>query len=327
MEAYLESRSERGDLSESSADTLRYRLAHYVRAYHRVNGTDDLLAPVAHDGDVPAYEATDTAWAAFDALDEELAPRTMRRIHEAVDSWYAHLVRRKRAAINPVTGLEDEYRWSRRIDSAGDARANPALDATLVRALYDVATSPTERLLIVALCAWGLRSGVVAGLHRSQLVFDPPEAEVPYIDFEGRKNGPSQVSILYGQEAVTDRLAELDEQDHWNGYLFPSERAASGHRTRQTILSWFDELAASAGLPAEIDGQKPIPQMARRFWYDAYSATQEAILAEVGEIAAEQGSASVEVVLQEYLSPNRRRQLRRQYMRERLAAAFGETPP
>lgn len=63
--------------------------------------------------------------------------------------------------------------------------------------------------------------------------------------------------------------------------------------------------------------------MGRRFWYDAYSATQETILAEVGDIAAEQGSASAEVVLQEYLSPERRRQLRRQYMRERLAEALG----
>ncbi|UPM44491.1 hypothetical protein [Halocatena salina] len=43
----------------------------------------------------------------------------------------------------------------------------------------------------------------------------------------------------------------------------------------------------------------------------------------MGDIAAEQGSASAEVVLQEYLFPDRRRQLRRQYMRERLAQAFG----
>jgi hypothetical protein len=64
--------------------------------------------------------------------------------------------------------------------------------------------------------------------------------------------------------------------------------------------------------------------MARRFWYDAYSTTQEAILGEVGEIAAEQGSASAEVVLQEYLSPERRRRLRREYMREWLDEAFGE---
>jgi integrase len=324
LEAYIESRRERGELSDSSADTLRYRIAKYVRAYRDVNDAGDLLDPVARDGDIPAYEATDEAWAAFDRLDVELAPGTMRRIHGAVDDWYAHLVRRKRAAVNPVAGLEDEYRWSRRANDADESPSNPALDPAHVRALYEAATSADERLLVVALCGWGLRSGEVASLHRSQLVFDAPDADVPHVDFEERKNGPGQVSILFGREAAVDRLAELGHGDSWNGYLFPSARSDSGHRTRQTILTRFDDLAERAGLPDDIAGTKPVPQMARRFWYDAYSSTQEDILAEVGEIAAEQGSASAAVVLQEYLSPARRRRLRREYMRERLSRAFGE---
>jgi integrase len=323
LEAYIESRRERGELSDSSADTLRYRIAKYVRAYRAVNDADDLLGPVAPDSDAPAYEATDAAWAAFDRLDDELAPRTMRRVHEAVDDWYAHLFRRKRAAVNPVAGLEDEYRWSRRATGSDEQPSNPALDPAHVRALYDAASTPSERLLVVALCGWGLRSSEVASLHRSQLVLDPPNDDVPYVDFEERKNGPGEVSILYGRDAAAERLAELGVRDEWNGYLFPSARSASGHRTRQTILTWFDDVAARAGLPDEIAGEKPVPQMGRRFWYDAFSATQEAILAEVGEIAEEQGSASAEVVLREYLSPARRRELRRAYMRDRLASAFG----
>jgi len=325
LEAYIESRRNRGELSDSSADTLRYRIAKYVRAYRDVNNSGDLLEPVARDSDIPAYEATDAAWAAFDRLDEELAPRTMRRIHGAVDGWYAHLVRRKRAAINPVAGLEDEYRWSRRTNSTEENPSNPALDPAHVRALYETATTASERLLVVALCGWGLRSGEVAALHRSQLVLDPSDTDVPYVDFEERKNGPGRVSILYGRGVATNRLAELGEEESWNGDLFPSSRSASGHRTRQTILSRFDDLADRAGIPDDLAGEKPVPQMARRFWYDAYSATQEAILEEVGEIAAEQGSASAEVVLQEYLSPERRRRLRREYMRERLDEAFGES--
>lgn len=321
LEAYIESRRDRGELSDASADTLRYRLAKYVRAYGAVTGEGDLLSPVERESDVPAYEATDAAWSAFDRLDEELAPRTMRRVHEAVDDWYAHLVRRKRAAVNPVTGLEDEYRWNRRGGTA-DTPANPALDPAHVRALSEAAATPSERLLVVALCGWGLRSGEVAALHRSQLVLDPSAGEVPYVDFAERKNGPGQVSILYGRDAARARLAELDDRDGWNGYLFPSNRSSSGHLTRQTVVARFDALADRADLPAEIAGKKPVPQMGRRFWYDAYAATQEAILAEVGEIADEQGSASAEVVLQEYLSPDRRRELRRAFMRERLAEAF-----
>ena len=252
LETYIESRRERGELSDSSADTLRYRIAKYVQAYRDANDAGDLLGPVAQDSNVPAYEATDAAWAAFDRLDEELAPRTMRRIHEAVDDWHAHLVRRKRAAVNPVAGLEDEYRWSRRANGTDESPSNPALDPTHVRALYEAATTARDRLLVVALCGWGLRSGEVAALHRSQLVLDPPDAAVPYVDFEERKNGRDKVSIFFGGDAAADRLVELGDQESWNGYLFPSARSASGHRTRQTILSRFDDLADRAGLPDEL---------------------------------------------------------------------------
>jgi hypothetical protein len=64
--------------------------------------------------------------------------------------------------------------------------------------------------------------------------------------------------------------------------------------------------------------------MGRRFWYDAYSSSLDVVLGSLDEIAAEQGSASADVVLQNYLSDSRARKLRREYMREQLAAAFEE---
>lgn len=323
LEAYLDSRRDRGDLRESSIETLRYRLARYVRAYAAENDTEDLLTPVARDSEAPAYEATDAAWRAVDALDSELAPRTVRRIHEAVDGWYAHLVRRKRAAINPVADLDEEYNWSRQTDAEA---TNPALAAEHVRRLYEAASDPGERVLIVACCGWGLRSGEVAALHRDQLVLDVDEGAVPYIEFEERKNGPGQVNALYGEGDVQDRIIELGDREAWNGYLFPSGRSASGHVSAETVRNRFEDLAKRAELPETIGGRKPVPQMGRRFWYDAYTAAQEQVLQEVEEIAAEQGSASGAVVMQEYLSPERRRQLRRRAMAEQLGAAFDGTP-
>ena len=257
----------------------------------------------------------------MDRLDQQLAPQTVQRIHETVEDWYAHLVRRKQAGINPVAGLEDEYRWSRRVDTSSDS-SNPALAPDHVRSLYSTASTSTERLLVVGLCAWGLRPGEVASLHRRQLVFDVEDSDVPYVRFEERKNGPGEVSVLFGQDDAKDRVVELDERDAWNGHLFPSKTAASGHITRQTVVNWFDDLAAEAGLPDSIDGAKPVPKMGRRFWYDAYTATQDQLLAEVSSIAEEQGSASPEVVLSNYLTEDRRRRLRRQFMEERLSQAF-----
>ena len=317
LESFLDSRRSRGELAASSVQTLRYRLATYARAYATVNQTDDLVTSVARDSDTPAYEAVDACWAAFDQLHDELnGGQTKRRIHRVVDNWYAHLVRRKRAGVNPAAGLDEEFNWDT------DQSDNPRLAAEDVRALYTTANGDREQLLVVSLCAWGLRSGEVAALHHSQFVLNDPDADVPYIDFAVRKNGPGQVSLLYGREVLEERLAALVDDDDWNGYLFPSTASQTGHRSRQTILNWFNDLADRAGLPNEIDGCKPVPQMGRRFWYDAYSSALDIVLEGIDEIAAEQGSSSPEVVLQNYLSDERLRALRRDHMRERLAAAF-----
>ena len=63
--------------------------------------------------------------------------------------------------------------------------------------------------------------------------------------------------------------------------------------------------------------------MGRLFWYDAYSSSLDVVLRSLDGIAAEQGSASADVVLHNYLSGSRIRKLRREYMRDQLAAAFG----
>lgn len=320
LESFLTSRRERKGLADSSIDTLRYRLNRYVAAYCDENDTDDLVTPVARDGDVPAYKAVDACWAAFDRLHEDLnGGQTKRRIHLAVSNWYAHLVRRKWAAVNPADGLDEEFNWSNDTDDDADT---PCLATEHVRALYQAADGPEDRLLVLALCAWGLRPNEVARLHTRQFVLDVAADEVPYISFEERKNGPGQVSLLYGRDVLEDRLAAFADHDDWDGYLFPSPHTSGNSISRWTVWNRFTQLADRAGLPDEIDGVTPAPKMGRRYWYDAYSASLDVVLGSLDEIAAEQGSASADVVLQNYLSDTRARTLRREYMREQLAAAF-----
>ncbi|KAA9404811.1 glycosyltransferase [Haloarcula hispanica] len=50
--------------------------------------------------------------------------------------------------------------------------------------------------------------------------------------------------------------------------------------------------------------------MGRRFWYDAYSRTTQDLLEHVQDIAGEQGSASAKVVSDDYLTDERKRELR-----------------
>jgi site-specific recombinase XerD len=321
LESFLDSRRERKGLAESSIETLRYRLNRYVRAYGAENETGDLLSPVVRGGDVPAYEAVDACWSAFDRLHAELdGGQTKRRIHLAVSNWYDHLVRRKWAAVNPADGLDDEFDWSHATDDDADT---PCLGSDHVRGLYDAAADLEERLLILALCAWGLRPSEVARLHAEQFALDVPDGDVPYIEFQNRKNGPGEVSLLYGRDELEERFAR-ESGAEWDGYLFPSPHASRSHISRWTVWKRFDRLADRAGLPEEIDGVSPAPKMGRRFWYDVYASSLDVVLGSLDEIAAEQGSSSAEVVLKNYLSETRARELRREYMRDQLASAFAE---
>ncbi|WP_435197438.1 tyrosine-type recombinase/integrase [Natronomonas sp. EA1] len=301
--------------SERTVDAHRYRLARYARAYESLHGDGDLLSPVAVESDTPAHEAIARGRETFAHLDSQVGRTTLGRIFETVDSWYDYLVGRRLAAVNPVKSVDADYRWD---DAGDDGPSNPALAPAHVSALVDAAADTRERLLVVALCGFGLRSSEVAALHVSQLAL---EGETPHIAFEERKNGPGVVNLVYGVDVVEDRLVALSDEEHWNGYLFPSVRSRSGHVTRGTIRDWFAELADRADIP-DIGGSSPVPQMGRRFWYDAYTSTMDAVLEHVAEIAEEQGSASPEVVWDNYLSAARKQQLRRRFMRERLAEAF-----
>jgi site-specific recombinase XerD len=317
LQRFLNRRRTRHSLSDSSVETKRRRLNLYVRAYREANGTDDLLWPVARDSGTPTHEAVHACYSAFDWLDEqEYGARTKTRVRSVVDGWYQHLVGRRLAAVNPATGLYDEFKWQ-----AEETDPSP-LAPEHVRQLVRAAESPRERLLVVALAAWGLRANEVAALHVSQFVRDVGEDESPYVTFEERKNGPGEVNLVYGLDALDDRIDQLAAREDWSGYLFPSSRGADPHVTRESVWSWFRDLADRAGLPEEIGGERPSPQLCRRYWYDTYTSVLEAVLEGLEDIAAEQGSDDPRVVMSNYLSDERARKVRREFMREELSTAF-----
>ncbi|MFP9061684.1 tyrosine-type recombinase/integrase [Natrialbaceae archaeon A-chndr2] len=323
LEQFLDRRESRYSLATSSVDALRTRLNLYVRAYQEANGTDDLLTPIHREQETPAYEAVDACYAAFDWLNEgkerEYSAQTLQRVRRVVDAWYQHLVGRRIASMNPASGLYDEFKWEVK-DSP-----TPSLSANHIRKLMQAATTTREQLLVVALAGWGLRASEAAALHISQFQRDVPEDNVPFITFESRKNGPGEVSLLFGMDTFDSRIDELAEDDTWTGFLFPSSQGETPHVTRDTIRNWFQNLALNAGLPDQVEGQRPSPQLCRRFWYDTYTAVLEGVLEGIDEIAAEQGSNDPRVVMQNYLSDSRSRRVRREFMRKHLNTAFGET--
>jgi site-specific recombinase XerD len=313
VESYI---TQNSNWSAATADTHRQRLNRYVLAYYEVNGEADVLAPIRLESDMEPREAVNACWDAFDRLEDEgLSGATLNRIYGAVDAWYSYLLARRAIALNPADGLRDVRGWGQDDGTTSDPTA---LEADHVAALYDAAGRNRERMLVVALCAWGLRPNEVASLHRDQLCL---EAENPYVEFETRKNGPGTVTVIYGAHDAQIRCSLLSGKN-WNGYLFPSERSASGHIHRTTVVDWFEDLAETAGI-VSIDGQTPTPKMGRRFWYNAYSKTLDDIIEFVERTGEEQGSSDPLVILDEYLSDERERELRRRFMESRLANAFG----
>jgi len=313
LESYIRTLERRRNLAETTVTTKRSRLATYARLYRDVHGRADLvdrLDDLGHRAD-----EIERVLAVFDELDRDLdsAESKLRYLGD-VSQFYEHLQRRGKAAYNPAETIDMEYGWERAEPD------NAALSSEQVRRLYDAVETPDEELLILALCGWGLRRNEVAGLHVSQLVL---EGDDPHIYFEERKNGPGTVALIYGRETLTDRIDALGGRDReWAGYLFPSRQAESGHVVGETIQGRFNRVADRADV--RVRGETPTSKMGRRFWYTTYLNSQKQLLENLDAIAEDQGSSDAEVVLKNYLSEAERRQYRREYMRERLAEAFGE---
>lgn len=311
---YLDGLATRRELAESTLRSKRARLRKFHRVYTDIHDTNPIDAVVATEGrsasaDQPAE--IERVLTTLDAVADGLSTDASRLQYLGdAKAFYAFLVRRGYATYNPLADAGEEFPWER---SEPD---NPALTAGDVRHLHRTAESTDERLLVVGLAGWGLRPSELAGLHRDQIRLDP---EDPHLSFETRKNGPGSVSLVYGFDALADRVADLDG-DGWNGYLLPSAQSRHGHVTPDTVRNRFKRLARRADV--SVEGEVPTPKMGRRFWYATYVDATTALLERLDDIASDQGSASPEVVRRNYLSEDRRRAARRRFMRDELATAF-----
>lgn len=310
LERYLDARRRRKNWTETTIRTKRYRLATYARTYRDCHGVADLVTPLRDPDERPAE--TDRCYAVLDALDERLESEDSK-YHYLTDvaDFYARRVDTGRAEYDPLANATDEFDWRR---TGTETRALSAGD---VRALYRAAEG-ADRILVLALCGWGLRPSEVAALHEDQLRLD---GEDPRIEFDDeRKNGPGTVAVIYGREALEAHLDRLAADSDPSGYVFPSSVSATGHRSTDTLRNRFARLAEAADV--RVAGERPTPKHGRRFWYDAYLDAQGELVDRLAEIAPEQGSASAEVIADHYIPEERKRSLRRELMADRLAAAF-----
>lgn len=320
IEGYLAELADRRGRAPATIETRRSILRQYAKVYTDIHDTKELVAPLSDPTERVAE--MDRVAATFDALDgQDTALTTLasrRKYVQDTRQFYTHLMMFGDAAYNPLADIEVRFGW----DST-PSWDNKALDRTEVTQLYDATTDPENQFIVVACCGWGLRPSEVASLHVRQLNLDPDDDSHPYIDFADgdRKNGPGTVAMLTGVESAKRRIATLSDPD-WSGYLLPSPVGGHDHLSSETVRRRFKSVAEAAGVA--VDGERPTPKTGRRFWYTTYGAAVRRVAQRFEDVAAEQGSASASVVLDNYLSESEARAHRRAEMQDTLEGLFDE---
>ena len=327
LQGYIDELDRDRGRAASTIESRRSRHRTYVQTYARAHDSHDLLTPLLDDQQKPAE--IQRAKAVFRVLDDELGTLGSKRKYvSVVKNWYTFLEETGRAIYNPASNLLKRFGWDRE-----PVYDHPALSRSDLESMLAVG-STEERYLLLALAGWGLRPVEACELHVDQLVLDPEDGTVPYIEFAAgeRKNARrvrNTVELLVGVDAIDHRRREHLSGDHSAGYLFPSPVGDGDPITTQTARRWFRSLGDRAGI--SVDGEAPKPKMGRRTWYRLYRQQRARIDADTAAVAASQGSRDPSVSEQNYFDERTRRQARADAMRDQvqteLADIFDEYLP
>ena len=312
LDSYLRTLGTLGKRTDSTVETHRTRLAKWVRTYRDLHGTDALLASLDDVSNQP--KEMNRCYAVLEVFDKELTTdRSKLEYLTVIQSWYQYLFGHQYARYNPLSQVQNDIGWE------AEESDPSALSPAQVRRIYTEVSDPEEELLVVALAGWGLRPSEVASLHNRQVVLDGDDPHLSFGDGE-RKNGPGEVTLMYGVDLLSDRVDTLADRQKWDGHLFPSRSSSTGHISVSTVRRRFKRVADRADVI--VDGDTPTPKMGRRFWYSVYQEAVSEVAAGLEGVAADQGSSSVDVVMRNYLSEEQLRQARRERMQEKLTEAF-----
>lgn len=308
--------------SENTLQRIAYNQNSFLEEFETAHGTSKLVPTLE---ELDEDEIYDYVLDVYDLLNERVnSVNTKTRYIEDHGKFFSYLSRPGGPLTsNPIPDIAKRFNWTRK---EVDALERPALDWEQVQDLWYATETLEEKVLVIAACAWGLRTNEIASLHINNLHFDPgPGAPFngPVVTFEQRKNQPNPVNVIFGRTVVNERIDQLRNQygDEWNGYLFPSRDRRSEHLESKSILiRRFKPLANRAGVT--VNGKSPNLKMARRFWYHNYWEGQQRLFELVTYAAEEQGSTDPEVVVENYLGDLSRLEFMRLWMRSGLGEAF-----
>jgi len=315
------------DSTKQKESTVR-RIAHntyvFLKEWEAAHGSTDIIQTLKDADEDESYVLVLEVYDRLNARD--ITVNTKVRYVTDHSFWFEFLTHPTNPLeYNPIPDVQARFNWTRK---EIEVLERSALSPSHVKQLWKHTETLEEKMLLIAACAWGLRSGEIASLHIDQLILDPePDDDFtgPVVDFGDRKEGPSTVNIVYGRNVVEKRIQQLKEEfgDEWTGYLFPSTDHRTEHLRGKTILDGrFQPLAQRANVT--VDGDEPNLKQARRYWYQRYWTGQQRYHELVTLAAEEQGSVDPVVVETNYLGDLSRLEFSRLWVRRELAEAFEE---
>ncbi|WP_089673869.1 hypothetical protein [Halohasta litchfieldiae] len=236
IQEFLEAKADRRNLADSTTRSRKYKLAQFARKYEKHHGSADLLEHL----DDPDNESDELrrCMQVFDEFNDELSTNgTKLKYCDVVRQFYEHLVEFFGAEFNPIDRVSKQYDWERK-DSD-----NLTVDRAGMRDIYESTGSNEDRLLVLALGAWGLRPNEVGSAHVSQFVLGSGDLSLDAT----LDNGIVLLAVTTDGTAVENATVSVDGEEigttDYDGRLrFPLdgrpavEVQVTADRTTQTVV-------------------------------------------------------------------------------------------
>ena len=305
--AYLDDRVECRDWASSTRRTNRARINEVLRRFKEIYGDDAILA-LANDPSVQTEVYDVFKEIGKDLRTELISHDSVYKQLRATHRFLEWLNRSGRIVYDPMSGIEEEFRWEWKSDPT------PLADEQVER-LWLTAESDEERMLVIGYCVWGVRTKELPAVHVDQLDFDTQDPKIRFGE-EDRKNGQGEVSLMFGLDALAGLLDNRARQPDWNGYLYPSDKNDRSYLCSKQARKRFKKLCRRANVT--IDGNIATPKHGRSFYYNILAAAETDLLEMAGKIAEEQGASDPASVRDYYLTDENRRRYRRIFFRRRI---------
>ena len=267
----------------------------------------------------------------FRAMNDEFESEGARYNYAStLDKFYEYLEMIGEVNSNPVESVLPRMGWTYTRESPANIltpkqvrecwKATTSVDEETVEDLGagTLRERLVEKILLLSLGGCGERtSDPLITNAQEDIILDPGDPRVCFDD--ERKNGPGTVPIMAGLDYFEQYIELLEEE----GYemLFPSEQSADGTRSDTWVRNKIEEIVDRAGVRLP-DGSKPTPKHFRQFWFNEYLDAYEAYIAKIEDVAAEQSSASAEIVDKHYLAGHRERDHFRRFAYTHFETAF-----